>query len=296
MASDNDNFAVKREDGGLGRSLANDFMMHLRIPNKLPGRISIKIPECHRCIASDGQTWWDEKLVGFPNGYQPRNALITQRKPPFPQEVRAKLIDIYCPNSVKDMIHASEADRDCLIRPYLGRRRRLVKNSRVQAFSLRNFPLRIDQIESLKLDGARYARIMADTLAQLFWVAHIDANDIEFVLAPPSNSNEAKIIDSEVLGEHVVWILDFDCCRNMSLDRAGVVQAVNAFFKNDPFYPRPNCGALWTEFKDQFLTTSEQIFSMMDEDDPESQLPFLWVRLVEQRQLQDGNARERQED
>jgi hypothetical protein len=52
-----------------------------------------------------------------------------------------------------------------------------------------------------------------------------------------------------------MWILDFDCCKNISLDEAGMEEAVIAFYKNDLFYPRPGCDdkndqALWRVFRD----------------------------------------------
>ena len=61
-----------------------------------------------------------------------------------------------------------------------------------------------------------------------------------------------------------MWILDFDCCRAISLDEVGVEQACAAFFKNDPFYPRPGGGekadeVLWVAFKRKFLSTSWKI-------------------------------------
>ena len=90
---------------------------------------------------------------------------------------------------------------------------------------------------------------MAETLAILYWKARIDANDVEFVLAPPPKLNHSKrfeeplaydaVIKSHNLGEHVLWILDFDCCKPISLDEKGVDQAVTALYKNDPYYPRP---------------------------------------------------------
>ena len=128
----------------------------------------------------------------------------------------------------------------------------------------------------------------------LYWRAHIDANDVEFVLAPPRKSPTIPsqgysahytTIESQTLGEHVVWILDFDCCTHMCMDKMDVEQAVVAFYKNDPFYPRPGRDdikdqAIWNEFKDRFLKASGAI---LGKGCPEAPLPALWVDLVERR-------------
>lgn len=228
-----------------------------------------------------------------PKGLQiPCNTLLTDRIQQFPEFVQNTIIDMYCPESLKSSIRLSEPDRDSLIRPYLGRRRCFGVQSRFKAFSLRNYPLHVDRIEDLSLDEFLYARIIAKTLAVLYWKAHIDANDVEFVLAPPPSSDRAvptnealapqSIISSDTLGEHVVWMLDFDCCRRMPLDEKGVEQAVEAFYRNDPFYPRPRQGnskdqALWTFFKDRFLEASEAI---LEHGSPEACLPALWIELV----------------
>ncbi|KAL9024005.1 MAG: hypothetical protein Q9196_006829 [Gyalolechia fulgens] len=137
---------------------------------------------------------------------------------------------------------------------------------------------------------------MAETLAQLYWNAHVDANDIEFVLAP---SREARAgvpptasMQSPVIGEHSIWILDFDCCKDMALSQSGVEQAVTAFYRNDPYYPRPGREntmdqILWEAFKTQFLEASAII---LDQESPESLLPPLWVASVE-RLSQPGEAK-----
>ena len=289
--------AMKREDGGPGRSLHNDYVMHQEILKSLCDRSSTAyVPGCYQYIPGDHQAWWDEHLSRFPKDFQiPCNILLVDRIPPFPDSVRNTIIDKYCPESLNSAIKLSEPDRDCIIRLYLGRRRRSVR-SRFKAFSLRNYPLHADQVEDLALDGSLYARIMAETLAVLYWKAHIDANDVEFVLAPPPSpdhsvsSNEAlapqSITNSHALGEHVLWLLDFDCCRHMPLDEKGVEQAVSAFCRNDPYYPRPRRGnskdqALWVFFKDRFLEASEGI---LEDGSPEARLPALWVELVEQRE------------
>lgn len=289
--------AMKREDGGPGRSLYNDYEMHLAVFRSLYARLSTaSVPGCHQYVSSDHQAWWEDHLSRFPKTVQiPCNVLVTDRIPPFPKAVRNTIIDLYCPESLQSSIRSSEPDQDCLIRPYLGRRRHFQTQSRFKAFSLRNHPLHLDQIEGLGLDGTLYAKIMAETLAILYWEAHIDANDVEFVLAPPPKINRSKrfegplahdtVIKSHSLGEHVVWILDFDCCKPLPLDEKGVDQAVTAFYKNDPFYPRPKRGdlgdqRLWTVFKDRFLETSESILTI---GSPEAHLPALWVELVEHR-------------
>ncbi|MCJ1411790.1 hypothetical protein MMC19_005882 [Ptychographa xylographoides] len=291
-----DTYAIKREDGGPGRSLFNDYNMHkIILENLTVSQTRISVPGCHQYVSSDDRTWWNERISGFPKDFQvPCNALVTDRIVPFPQAVRDFLIDAYCAEPLRSSIKISEPDQDCLIRPYLGRRRRIAKQSKFHGFSLRNYPLHIDQIEELALDGAVYARIMAETLADLYWRAQVDANDIEFVLAPLKDAQTIQIeersahdttIRSQILGEHVVWILDFDCCKHMALNETGVQQAVDAFYRNDPFYPRPGRHnikdqALWSEFRYRFLEASSAIFS---QGSPAARLPVLWVDSVEQR-------------
>lgn len=304
--------AHKREDGGPGRSLYNDFLMHGRAYKALSALQSqVVVPVCHKFVPLHDHSWWDEQKSSFPVDYQvPCNILITERIRPFSKLIRDTITDLYCPEALRSSIKSSEPDQDCLIRAYLGRRRRSARQSRFQAFSLRNYPLHIDQMEEMKLDTFAYARIMAETLANLHWSARIDANDVEFVLAPSpreedhllkstgagAKTSSATTIESHILGDHAVWILDFDCCRDISLDEAGVKQAVAAFYKNDPFFPRPrprpNRGddddddddvkdqRLWDEFKDEFLRVSEGI---LGPGTAQSHLPRLWVRLVEER-------------
>lgn len=294
-ASSPESSAFKREDGGPGRSLYTDYIMHMKALQSLSHQDHpICVPTCHRYVQNDDKAWWDTNMPAFPKDFQIScNLLVTDRIPPFPEGVRNTITERYCPPALISSIKSSKPDEDCLIRPYLGRRRHVQKQkqSRFQAFSLRNFPLHVDQIEELQLDGALYARIMAETLARLYWIAHIDANDVEFVLAPPKLDQAetgyagALTVHSEVLRSHCVWLLDFDCCKPMSQDKTGVEQAVAAFYKNDPFYPRPRRTderdqRLWEVFKNHFLSSSAAI---LDQQGPEACLPGHWIALVEQR-------------
>lgn len=122
----------------------------------------------------------------------------------------------------------------------------------------------------------------------------MDANDVEFVLAPPREDREdgenpihslTTKLQSPILGEHTICILDFDCCKNMPFDESGVEQAAAAYYRNDPYYPRPGREnildqKLWKEFKDRFLEVSEGI---IDQKSLDARLPPLWVESVERR-------------
>ncbi|KAK2754774.1 hypothetical protein FQN54_006667 [Arachnomyces sp. PD_36] len=285
--------AFKREDGGPGRSLKNDFEMHQRVLRSLDQQtkdlnssLSIQIPLCYQLIDAEDGEWWDKNHDNFPEGYSACKTLHSERIPPFPRDVREFLIDKYCPASLIAEIKSSDANQDCLIRPYLGRRR--LKNegrnrpSRLTAFSLRNFPLHVDQMEELGIETDVYAKIMAETLAIMHWDAKVDANDVEFVLAPVRS--ESCSLSNGALGQHGMWILDFDCCRDMPMNSEGVDQAVAAFFRNDPFYPRPGShDGSWEVFRDQYLQTSFDIIRQANNEDTRLPFPRMFIENIEGR-------------
>ncbi|KAI1279019.1 zinc finger protein-domain-containing protein [Xylaria sp. FL0933] len=295
--------AIKREDGGPGRSLHNDSEIHQRLIaayQRCRVPCLFAIPTWHCYVPAADAT----KIVHrFPSGYSSCNILLSERIPPLPADVRDLLIAKYCPPELAPNITADPRNHDCLIRPYLGRRRRGFKNSTFRTFSLRNYPLHLDQIEDLKLDLLEYARRMAQALAFMHWSAGIDANDVEFVLAPPPPptipifsspsipGNPLTTISSTVLSDHCLWILDFDCCRPMTMDETGLKQAARAFWRNDPFYPRPpgkddkqqRDVELWSHFKHAFLDASAEIIGSDDEE--RRHLPGLLLELIEAKAL-----------
>lgn len=101
------------------------------------------------------------------------------------------------------------------------------------------------------------------------WSAGVDARDVEFVLGSPRG---CRIVDDEVVqpmrwrdvkyllpntstravasGEDLLlhnaqlYLIDFNRCKSMRRDLDGVAQAMNAFFANDPYYPRPEAGGV----------------------------------------------------
>ncbi|KNG90658.1 hypothetical protein ANOM_001335 [Aspergillus nomiae NRRL 13137] len=283
--------AIKREDGGPYRSLANDFAMHNRTLEAFQKLSSIKssiqdqpirpqvcIPQCHTYLTLQ-DTWWEENTTNFPLGYSPCNAISSERIPPFPDDVRALLVERYCPPEIRNQIMCSESNRACLIRPYIGRNRTyktaMNVRSRFSGFSLQNYPLHLDQMVELGIPSNHvecYAAMMGEALATLHWLGEIDGNDVEFVLAPPPKRDDGStIVMRNVLGQHTMWMLDFDLCCSISMDLEGVKQVVNAFCKNDPFYPRPHTDQ-WAAFRQQYLQTSVDLIQSFHEDEAETRI------------------------
>lgn len=103
--------AVKREDGGPGRSLLNDYNMH-KLVLETASKASVCVPRWPHFVKNDDSWWWDMNLAKFPNGYTTCNVLCAERIPPLPREVRDRLIDRYCPPASVATIKANDADRD----------------------------------------------------------------------------------------------------------------------------------------------------------------------------------------
>ncbi|EGP87308.1 uncharacterized protein MYCGRDRAFT_42301 [Zymoseptoria tritici IPO323] len=280
--------ALKRQhaggDGEHSRSVIKDSVMPQRTERSFNEcRTSLEltnlnIPRYHQLVLKEDAQWWATRRGRFPSDLEACNTLISERIPPFEGPVRMKIIELFCPDKIKDVVINSRKDEDCMVRPYLGRRARDSRPS--PFFTLRNKALTIDQMENLKLPAVDYACAMADALAFMFWEAKVDANDVEFVLAPKGAHVSSGTWNSEALGEHTLWLLDFDCVKDISMDSSGIAQAASAFFRNDPYFPRP-CGeteldlSLWTAFTQRFLRSSERILG----DDV---LPLLMIGALEE--------------
>lgn len=124
-------------------------------------------------------------------------------------------------------------------------------------------------MEDLGIDVDRAVRVLASALANAYWRAKVDANDAEWVFGLPRSSlaptnmgtesgetreGENSVMsmqseDQEIFNmrldngikseDMVVWMLDFDCVRPITMDSKGVKQTVDSFYGNDPYFPRP---------------------------------------------------------
>ncbi|KAJ5278695.1 zinc finger protein-domain-containing protein [Penicillium angulare] len=244
-------------------------------------------------FADKASKFWDDNLYLFPDEStfprRPRDILCMERILPLPEKIRLALIDAYCNPVNVPKARADPASKDCLLRVLLGRKR--YGSSRPGGsifFSLRNYKLHIDQVQELGLDATGFATSMADALAVLHWHAKIDACDIEFVLGSTSVDRNAvrrmlPLKDAERLTPGTstyerttntdqnykslnvsLWLLDFDSCQPITMDRSGVRQTVKAFLETDPFCPRPYaedkyCQGLWEVFSQRYVETGSKI-------------------------------------
>lgn len=296
--------AMKREDGSTGRSISHEYKMHQKLlrASSQSHPSSFAIPESFGFLNSQDSSTWSGILPRLPGNYTACKAIVSEKIIPVRASTRRLLIRKFRPDVDEESAMNSSSNEHCLIRPYLGRRR--YRNSetdteprkRLRAFSLRNFPLHLDQMEQLGIDPSDYALVMADALAFMHWVAEVDGNDVEFVLARPRSqsnickrpqvqSEDACLNNINILGPHAIWILDFDLCRDLTLDESCIEQACNAFWGNDPWYPRPGRLAtadqkLWNIFEERFLESSAKALATRSNQIKE--LPRLLMEKIRQ--------------
>ncbi|KAF7347488.1 hypothetical protein MVEN_01505000 [Mycena venus] len=98
-----------------------------------------------------------------------------------------------------------------------------------------------DEPESDLPTAAEVAHAMGTMLAHLHFVGRVDARDVEWVLG------------GDGYGDHLFRVIDFNQTRIFD-PALGVEVLIDAFFINDPYYPRPRPNdALYQEFKAGFL-------------------------------------------
>ncbi|KAL8787811.1 MAG: hypothetical protein Q9213_001998 [Squamulea squamosa] len=292
------------------------------------GPLQIRIPKLFSFVAKDDTSWWDVNIHRFPEQYQvPSNLLVTERILPLPQPFRHALIDRYCPENAREAAKADRLNKDALVRLLVGKRR--IPRRRTFQFSLRNYGLHEDQMEELNLDPTIFSAPMAEVLAVLHWVARSDAKDIEIVLGSSASESEyGPLPEFSALPDEQppnfkattwnfkqrtlhVWALDFNQCTDITMDHKGVAKAVNAFYINDQYFPRPPIDekeranrAAWQAFMDRYLRFSQLIIKALvtlggphgySTDDMLS-LPTLFIEELElERHRRAKRAREAEE-
>ncbi|KAK7224997.1 hypothetical protein V2G26_013000 [Clonostachys chloroleuca] len=249
--------ALKREDGSPGRSLRNEFTIQSQV---YQGLGSVLVPSPLAFIEKSGN--WNSILAHLPEGFEPCNAMMSELIRPVSDACRQVLAEKYCPQGMlPSQILNSPENEHCLVRIYLGRRRVVSSDKKghiSRFFSLRNFPLHMDQMEELSLPCDVWAKAMGATLATIHWKLRVDGADIEFVLGAHRHTT------ANTLDESTLWVLDFDCCKPITADSDGLTAIARAFWRNDPYYPRPGTlnekdRQLWRIFAEEYKRIGKEL-------------------------------------
>lgn len=101
----------------------------------------------------------------------------------FQLPIREALIELYFDDNeeIHEKTKNDVNNKDCLVRIYLGENE-TPKQTTGCYDSLRNFPMRLNMVEDIRLDKFALGTEMAIALAVIHWQARIDGMDIEFVL------------------------------------------------------------------------------------------------------------------
>ncbi|KAK5727775.1 hypothetical protein LTR17_012433 [Elasticomyces elasticus] len=273
--------------------------------------IEVSIPRAYFFATKASTGFWNENKDKFDWEGLPSlgQALCMERIFPVPNPLRELLIDKFCKPELREAAKAAPKNKQCLIRPMLGREGH--GTSQI-GFKLRNYALTVEKFRELDLPADEYAEAMAGAFAVLHWQANLDGYDIEFVLgsAPTQDTEyensrrftvkEARALrkDQEtytrVIGARnnfkrrvmSLWMLDFDSCKDITVDSTGTLAAVKAFKETYAYTPRPHATdayqqRLWETFTNQYRYVSRLILPAH-----QHQLPELFIKEVTRDILQ----------
>jgi hypothetical protein len=281
--------AVKLAKGD-NAALWNDYKKHANIASQFAryGVVvddQIRVPACYFFVPPQTTSYFDrnpdlvraaEQIVNFPTA-----ALVSERIEPLPHPTRVRLVEKYCSPRNRLEAVADAANRDCLVRLYLGSTQGKTGG---RFFSLRNLKLHLNHMVDIKLDVVALARRMGIAFALMHWAAKTDGRDVEFVLGSSSAKMHVALPVGEIMaleeqtytgppswvnGDFFgrtteMWLLDFNQVQTITLDDAGVAMAVEAVKLNDPYIPMPLRESavekkIWEAFVDSYLKMSDTV-------------------------------------
>ncbi|UNI22574.1 hypothetical protein JDV02_008450 [Purpureocillium takamizusanense] len=299
-------YAFKLAKNQDGSDLWNDYRMHTKVAQSfaLHGSSRFQIPSCGYFVPKADVIFWERhQRLALGVGetcHTPCAVLAMERISPLPLVTRFALIQRFCRPYLQELAILSRANEDCLVRPYLGS----MQGNETCFFSLRNFKLHLNHMQDLDINATDIARRMGEALAIMHWSARTDARDVEFVLGGsrprvrlvqpgPAVAGAAGIPEQQQYTgpssrgfpdflQRVtdLWVLDFDQVRPITMDLAGVVQAIEAARVNDPYFPRPLQGStiekqVWETFAKRYLDTSAFIIDFEGLQNDNELAPYL---------------------
>ncbi|GAB1314450.1 DUF3669 domain-containing protein (Fragment) [Madurella fahalii] len=308
-------FVYKLPVANQPEKLWNNYTKHMRVYHSFKSMpyttFQVEIPRCFWYATPSTEAFWNDYLERFPDlPHFPRlrrHALCMERIFPLPRPIRHALVDKYCPPQARQSIKESQSNKDCLVRPCLGR---IKYGTGGHFFTLRNFKLHANEIRDLGLPVSELYVAMAHALAVMHWHTKIDGMDVEFVLGsspaeeqmirieidpvrmeslpPPQTSTYEEATHSPpnfMKRTTALWVIDFDDCSDISLDSSGVDMAVKAFLDTNSYCPKPSTGevyieTLWKSFAESYIKHSDSILGEILSRPELKTLPREFVRKI----------------
>ncbi|KAF2456026.1 zinc finger protein-domain-containing protein, partial [Lineolata rhizophorae] len=241
---------------------------------------TMRVPEPRYFVNKNDEEWWAvhrEKVPAISEQGQggPGHVVCMERVLPLPQSLRDTFVDNWGPTN-RDDAKRDPRNADCIARIYLGQEDERT-SGRVSFFTLRNFKLPVARLHALKCDVDGMTKLLGATLAIIHWEAGLDSRDIEVVVGSKPTYTEIVVIEelsklptstsTRRAGIHYpnflnreisLWVIDFNLCRPINRNEEETMLAVEAFWKNDPYFPRPHTNsdminALWDIFMASYL-------------------------------------------
>lgn len=152
---------------------------------------------------------------------------------PLPTTLKAKLIDLFCPENFREEKMSLFPKEYHLARLLLGRAEPEVGRTAPQKFcDSYNFPLTRIRAEKLGIDTEWSSPEMGRTLARMHMTARNDFRDIEVVLGANITSTENKFRES------CVWVIGFNQVEEFNFTEEQIPLLVDTFYANEAYSPR----------------------------------------------------------
>lgn len=306
----------QRADGRV--PLWQDFLAHRKINVAFKTmQIKCRVPYVDKFITIGDEEGWTLHARHLPLGTVHKYGIVSERIRPVPAWLREDLIDQFCPPAEREQAKKSAANKNCILQILLGRRSRMIDEAENLSgcFSLNNFGLDLDMMETIKWNITATACAMADALAVMHWKAGVDAMDVEYVIGTTAILSEdlartrVTLLDDhdlERLGpvstheferpqaadftkrQTSVWVLDFDQCSNITREADCIAQLVDAYYFAQHL-PRPaeaehQDAWLWEMFSQQYVERSHDVIETLPLDEQAMQqmkkLPEMFVEAL----------------
>ncbi|KAI1137994.1 hypothetical protein F5Y05DRAFT_413937 [Hypoxylon sp. FL0543] len=138
--------------------------------------------------------------------------------------------------SKKLKLYDAGLKKECLVRVYLGSPK---PKTRGMPFSLRSFELYFWQHQAARNDARGLEFVLGSSATKFPLTAKTHAELVK--LEPRSYTGPKSRLHDDFFHRKIeLWLHDSDQVHRITMDEAGVAQAVEAASVDDPYYPKPH--------------------------------------------------------